>query len=1068
MWIVRLALRRPYTFVVMALVIVLLGIVTIQRMSTDIFPEINIPVVSIIWSFAGMSPEDMERRIVTITERAMTTTVNDIEHIESQSMQGVSVVKVFFHPGAKIEAAVAQTTSIMQTILRVLPPGIQPPLILRYSASNVPILQLGVGSKSLSEQQLYDLGLNFVRTQLATIQGASLPAPYGGKPRQIMVDLDLQALQAKGLSALDVSAAINAQNLLLPAGNVKMGEREYTVRLNSSPDTVAEMNELPIKYINGGMVYIRDVAQVRDGAAVQTNIVNQDGRRSTLLTVLKSGGASTLDIVKRVKDALPRVLATLPPELEVKLLFDQSLFVRAAVDGVVKEAIIAAALTATMILLFLGSWRSTLIVALSIPLSILCSVIVMGAMGQTLNVMTLGGLALAVGILVDDATVEIENIHRNLGQRKPLVRAILDGAQQIAMPAFVSTLSICIVFVPVVFLTGAVQSLFTPLALAVVVAMLASYFLSRTLVPTMVQYLLRSELHRYRDEEGLHQAPARNLIWNVHYAFNRGFERFRNGYRHCLDWALRHRLAVVVLSVLTFGGSLGLFLLLGQDFFPQVDAGQFRLHVRAPAGTRLEETERLFSQVEAAIRRTIPPEDLALILDNIGLPGGGFNLAFGDNATVGSGDGEILVALKHGHRSTWGYIKQLRQTLPQQFPQLTFFFQAADIVGQILNFGLPAPIDIQVVGRDRPKNYEIAKQIEARVARIPGAVDVHLHQIVDAPELFVNVDRTRASQMGLTQRDVANNMLVALSSSGQVAPNFWLNPQNGVQYAVAVQAPQYTIDSIDALQSMPVMGPGLSAPQLLSNLAAVERRTATSVINHHNVQPIFDIYANVQGRDLGAVARDIDQVLAAFQGKLPRGTSLVMRGQVESMRSAFTGLSAGVVFAVVLVYFLMAVNFQSWLDPLIIIMALPGALAGIVWMLFLTHTTISVPALMGTMMSIGVATANSILLVTFANDQRRAGYDAIRAALDAGYTRLRPVMMTALAMIIGMLPMALGFGEGGEQNAPLGRAVIGGLLIATFATLFFVPVIYSFMRRRQPSVSEAEAVMAMAPHLQEE
>src|SRR5262249_34329947 len=776
----------------------------------------------------------------------------------------------------------------------------------------------------------------------------------------------------------------------------------------------------------------------------------------------------------RVRAALPRIQATLPPELDLQLLFDQSLFVRAAVEGVVKEAIIAAGLTATMILLFLGSWRSTLIVALSIPLSILCSVIVMGAMGQTLNVMTLGGLALAVGILVADATLEIENTHRTPGQRKPLVRAILDGAQQIAMPAFVSTLSICIVFVPVVFLTGAVQSLFTPLALAVVVAMLASYFLSRTLVPTMVQYLLRSKLHRYRDEQGRHQAPSRNLIWNVHYAFNRGFERFRNAYRRSLDWALRHRLAVVVLSVLTFGGSLGLFLLIGQDFFPQVDAGQFRLHVRAPAGTRLEETERLFSQVEAAIRRTIPPEELALMLDNIGLPGGGFNLAFGDNATVGSGDGEILVALKHGHRSTWEYIKQLRQTLPQQFPQLTFFFQAADIVGQILNFGLPAPIDIQVVGRNLPKNYEIAKQIEARVARVPGAADVHLHQIVDAPELFVSVDRTRASQMGLTQRDVASNVLVALSSSGQVAPNFWLNPQNGVQYAVAVQAPPYTIDSIDALQSMPIMGPGLSAPQLLSNLATVERRTATSVINHYNVQPTFDIYANVQGRDLGAVARDIDQVLAEFQAKLPRGTSLVVRGQVESMRSAFTGLSAGVVFAVILVYFLMAVDFQSWLDPLIIIMALPGALAGIVWMLFLTHTTISVPALMGTMMSIGVATANSILLVTFANDQRRAGHDARSAALDAGYTRLRPVMMTALAMIIGMLPMALGLGEGGEQNAPLGRAVIGGLLVATLATLFFVPVVYSLMRRQQPGVSEAETVMAlapqvaMAPQLQEE
>jgi CzcA family heavy metal efflux pump len=1065
MWIVRLALRRPYTFVVMALVLLLLGIVTIRRMPTDIFPEINIPVVSVIWTFAGMAPEDMERRIVTISERAMTTTVNDIEHIESQSMQGVSVIKVFFHPGAKIEAAVAQITSIGQTILRVLPPGIQPPLILRYSASNVPILQLGIGSQTLSEQQLYDLGTNFLRTQLATIQGASVPLPYGGKPRQIMVDLDLQALQAKGLSALDVSNAINAQNLLLPAGNVKMGEREYTVRLNSSPDTVAELNDLPIKYVNGGMVYIRDVAQVRDGNAVQSNIVNQNGRRSTLVTILKSGGASTLDIVNRVKDALPRIQATLPPELDLQFLFDQSVFVRAAVEGVVKEAVIAAGLTAMMILLFLGSWRSTLIVALSIPLSILCSIIVMGAMGQTLNVMTLGGLALAVGILVDDATVEIENIHRNLGQRKPLVRAILDGAQQIAMPAFVSTLSICIVFVPVVFLTGAVQSLFTPLALAVVIAMLASYFLSRTLVPTMVQYLLRSEIDRYLDEEGGHGTHSWNPIWNLHYAFNRGFEWFRSGYRACLAWSLRHRVAVLLLCVLAFGGSLGLLAFIGQDFFPQVDAGQFRLHVRAPAGTRIEEAERLFSQVEDAIRRLIPPEELALVLDNIGLPVGGVNLAFSDSATVGSGDGEILVALHHGHRSTWEYIKQLRQTLPEEFPQLTFFFQSADIVGQILNFGLPAPIDIQIVGRNRPKNLEIARQIEARVARIPGAVDVHLHQIVDAPELFVKVDRTRAAQMGLTQRDVASNMLVALSSSGQAAPNYWLNPQNGVQYLVAVQAPQRTIDSIDTLQSMPIMGPALNAPQLLSNLATVERRTATSVINHHNVQPIFNVYASVQGRDLGAVAREIDQVVAEFIPKLPQGSSIVVRGQVESMRAAFTGLAAGVVFAVLLVYFLMAVNFQSWLDPLIIIMALPGALAGIVWALFLTHTTLSVPALMGTMMSIGVATANSILLVTFANDQRRAGHDALSAALDAGYTRLRPVMMTALAMIIGMLPMALGHGEGGEQNAPLGRAVIGGLTVATFATLFFVPVVYSFMRRQQPTATEAEPELALTPQV---
>lgn len=1059
MWIVRLALRRPYTFVVAALALMLLGIVTISRMPTDIFPVIDIPVVSVIWSFTGISPEDMERRIVTVSERAFTTTVNDIEHIESQSMQGVAVIKVFFQPGARIEAAVAQLTSVTQTILRVLPPGITPPLIIQYSASNVPILQIGVSSQTLSEQQLYDYGLNFIRTQLATVQGAAVPLPYGGKPRQIMVDLDMQALQAKGLSAADVSAAINAQNLILPAGTAKMGEREYSVRLNSSPEAVELLNDLPIRQVNGAMVYIRDVAQVRDGFAVQTNIVNLDGRRSSLISILKSGGASTLDIVNRVKEALPRIQATLPPELDLKFLFDQSLFVRAAIEGVIVEAAIAACLTAMMILLFLGSWRSTLIVATSIPLSILCSIVVMNFLGQTLNVMTLGGLALAVGILVDDATVEIENIHRNLGQGKPLVRAILDGAQQIATPAFVATLSICIVFVPVVFLTGAVQSLFTPLASAVVVAMMASYLLSRTLVPTMVRYLLHSEVQMYQPADGAHRAASQSFIWTMHHRFNRRFERFRERYRHALAWALHHGPVVVGLAAMFFAGSLVLVLFVGQDFFPQVDAGQFRLHIRAPAGTRIEETERLFSQVEDVIRRTIPAEELSLILDNIGLPVGGVNLAFSDSSTIGPSDGEILVALHpEQHGSTWQYVKELRQRLNAQFPQLTFFFQPADIVSQILNFGLPAPIDIQVVGRNLQANYAIAKQIAARVAQIPGAVDVHVHQLMDAPQLFVNVDRTRAAQMGLTQRDVASNVLVSLSSSGQTAPNYWLNPQNGVNYLVAVQTPQYRIDSIDALQSTPIAVNGLSAPQLLSNLATVERRTEMAVVNHYNVQPVVDVYANVQDHDLGAVARDVNRVVAEFQSQLPRGSWTVVRGQAQSMNAAFIGLGAGMVFAIVLVYFLMVVNFQSWLDPLIIIMALPGALSGILGMLFVTHTTLNVPALMGAIMSIGVATANSILLVTFANEQRQEGHDAISAALSAGYTRLRPVLMTALAMIIGMLPMALGFGKGGEQNAPLGRAVIGGLSVATFATLFFVPVVYSVLRRKPPQASTEEEV----------
>jgi CzcA family heavy metal efflux pump len=1046
MWIVRLALRRPYTFIVMALLIILLGIVTISRMPTDIFPEINIPIVSVIWSYGGMAPEEMERRIVTFSERSFTTTVADIEHIESQSMTGVSVIKVFFQPGAKIEAAVAQMASVSQTVTRVMPPGTLPPIIIRYSASSVPILQIGVGSKTLPEQQLYDLGFNFIRTQLATVQGASVPLPYGGKPRQIMVDIDPQALLAKGLSAMDVTNAINAQNLTMPGGNVKMGGREYNVRLNSSPEVVDALNNMPIKQVNGATVYIRDVAQVRDGFAVQTNIVNQDGRRSSLLTVLKSGGASTLDIVNRVKQRIPSIKATMPPELDLKFLFDQSIFVRAAIKGVIIEAIIAACLTALMILLFLGSWRSTLIVATSIPLSILCSIIILRYLGHTLNVMTLGGLALAVGILVDDATVEIENIHRNLGQRKPLIQAILDGAQQIATPAFVSTLSICIVFVPVLFLTGSVQHLFTPLALAVVFAMLASYFLSRTLVPTLVKYLLPGELH-YHERNGSPKVPSRNPFRRLHEAFNKQFEKFRDGYKGTLAWTLAHRLLIFSLFIIFFVGSFTLLPFLGQDFFPQVDAGQFRLHVRAPAGTRIEETERYFSQVERVIRDTVPADELDLILDNIGLPVGGVNLAFSDTATVGPSDGEILVALKaEKHGPTEKYVKELRQKLEAQFPQLTFFFQPADMVTQILNFGLPAPIDIQVMGRN-PKNYEIAKQIEERVARIPGAVDVHLHQIVNAPELRVNVDRTRAAQVGLTQRDVANNLLISLSSSGQVAPNHWLSPQ-GATYTVAVQTPQYKMNSMEALQNTPFIVSGQPAPQLLSNLATVERRKMPAVINHYNIQPVYDIYANVQNRDLGAVAYEVDKVIEEFKPKLPTGSFIVMRGQVDSMRSAFIGLSSGVVFAIVLVYCLMVVNFQSWLDPFIIITALPGALSGIIWMLFVTQTTLNVPSLMGTMMCIGVATANSILLVSFANEQRQAGQDSIRAALAAGYTRLRPVLMTALAMIIGMLPISLGLGEGGEQNAPLGRAVIGGLIVATFATLFFVPLVYSVLHRK--------------------
>jgi multidrug efflux pump subunit AcrB len=1073
----------------MAILIVLVGVVTITRMSTDIFPNINIPVVSVIWSYAGVAPEEMEKRFVTVSERAMTTTVNDIEHIESQSYNGVSVIKVFFHEGAKVEAGVAQITSIMQTLLRIMPPGTTPPLIIQYSASNVPILQLGLTGKGLSEQQLYDLGLNFIRTQLATIQGAQVPLPYGGKSRQVMVDIDLQKLYGKGLSPADVSNAVNAQNVILPAGTQKIGDREYNVRLNSSPELLETLNDLPIKQVNGAMVYVRDVAHVRDGFAVQTNIVSQNRVRSALLTVLKSASASTLDIIKRVKEALPRIQATLPKELEISQLFDQSIFVRAAINGVLREGVIAACLTALMILLFLGNWRSTLVVATSIPLSILCSIIVLGALGETLNIMTLGGLALAVGILVDDATVELENIHRNLAMGKPMIRAILDGAMQIAVPAFVSTLSICIVFVPIFFLSGTAKYLFQPLATAVIFAMLASYLLSRTVVPTMVKFLMRghmeeidtslartlenrrarppgapeSEHDREGDPKASGKVPAfpikRVLAFfsGVHEHFNRGFEKVRDHYVEALRWCLGHRGAVFAAMGAFVLLSLCLVPFLGRDFFPAVDAGQFRMHVRAPAGTRLEATEERFYQIGRAIREVIPQNEIGNVLDNIGLPVSGINLAFSDNATISSADGEILVALNPNHKPTAQYTRILREKLHREFPDMEFYFAAPDIVSQILNFGIPAPIDIQVTGQN-PKGYDIANEIKGRIAQIPGAADVHVHQLVHGPDLRVNVDRTRAQQIGLTQNDVARTMLVSLSSSGQNAPNFWLNYKNGVNYQVAVQTPQYKMDTLQDLWNTPVVGQNLPRPELLGNLASVERRESPVIVNHYNVQPVFDVLANVQGRDLGGVAGQVNKVVDEFKSKLPRGTFLSVRGEVESMNKSFAGIGAGILLAIVLVYFLMAVNFQSWTDPFIIIMALPGALCGIIWMLFITGTTLNVPSLMGAIMAIGVATANSILVVSFANDERCGEHpkNAHDAALSAGFTRLRPVVMTALAMIIGMVPFSFGLGEGGEQNAPLGRAVIGGLVVATFATLFFVPVVYSMLRKAAFTCDEDE------------
>jgi multidrug efflux pump subunit AcrB len=1057
MWIVRLALTHPYTFVVMAIVIVLLGGVAVSRMPTDIFPEIDIPVASVIFMFNGIPPEEMERRIITIAERSFTTAVSDIEHMESQSFPGVGVIKMYFHPEAKIEAAIAQLGASSQSVLRVMPPGIFPPLILRYNAASVPILQLALSSDKLSEQELYDYGANFVRTQLATVQGASVPSPYGGRARQIMVDIDPKALYAQNLSPNDVVNAINAQNLILPTGFTKIGTREYGVRMNSSPEVVEALNDLPLKQANGTTVFIRDVAHVRDGYAIQANIVRDNGRRSALITVLKTGMSSTLDIVSRVRKMIPRIQATLPPELNIRYLFDQSLFVRAAVNGVIREAVLAAFLTGLMILLFLGSWRSTLIVCISIPLSILTSLAILYLMGQTINVMTLGGLALAVGILVDDATVEIENIHRNLGQQKPIVRAILDGAQQIAVPAFVSTLCICIVFIPVIFLSGTAKYLFTPLALAVVLAMQASYLLSRTLVPTMVHFLLRAEVDRYRLPEGEDEGHQGGIFWSIHHGFHVLFERMRAGYTNLLEAALEHRKLVLACFALLFICCGALIPFVGTDFFPYVDAGQIRLHVRAPGGTRIEETEQRFAAVEDVIRRVIPPAELSQILDNIGLPFSGYNIALSDSGTLGSFDGEIMVSLnKDKHGPTAEYVRRLRHQLNRQFPDLTFFFQPADIVGQILNFGMPAPLDIQVTGpiRNGVANLSLAREIERRIARIPGTVDVHLHQVMDVPEFRLNVDRTKANQAGLTQRDVANSMLVSLSSSGQVSPNYWLSPANGVQYLIAVQTPDYRMNSTDALLATPVHGG--DSTQLLSNLAQIERGSTATVISHYNVQPVYDVFANVQDRDLGSVATEVDRVVREVTPKLPRGSVIETRGQMETMRSSFVGLGLGLIFAILLVYFVMVVNFQSWMDPFIILMAIPGALSGIVLMLAATGTTINVPSLMGAIMSIGVGTANSILMVTFANDLRLEDYSARGAALAAGHTRLRPVVMTALAMIMGMLPMALGFGEGGEQNAPLGRAVIGGLLIATFATLFLVPVVYSILRKKSPLRAELE------------
>jgi multidrug efflux pump subunit AcrB len=1040
MWIVRLALQKPYSFAVMAMLILVLGATAITQMRTDIFPEIDIPVVTVIWTYKGMETSEVERRITTYSEYGITSNVNDIKRVESQTLNGVAVIKIYFHPGVNIGTALSQVTSVSQAIRAVMPPGIQPPIIVRFNASSVPIMQIGLSSETMSEEEIYDYGLYILRTQLSTVQGLTMPTPYGGRERQVMVDLDPQLLQAKGIAPKEVADAISAYNLAAPTGVARIDTHEYPVTLNNTPLSAQDFNDIPVKISDGATVYMRDIAQVRDGSNTQSTIVRRNGTRGALVTLLKNGNASTLDIVNQVKAMMPAIEASAPPNLRMELLFDQSLFVTAAVHGVVVESIIAGLLTATMILVFLGSWRSTLIVAVSIPLAILSSIVMLYLLGHSLNVMTLGGLALAVGILVDDATVEIENIHRNLGLGKPLRQAILDGAMQIAGPTFVSTLTISIVFVAVLFLDGPPKYLFTPLALAVAFAMLASYLLSRTIVPTMVNYLLPAELSAGHDGGGT------GWFAKFHAGFERNFEQFRDWYVSILRWNLEHRKQVFLAFGFVVASGLVVLPWVGRDFFPTVDTGQFRLHVRAPAGTRVEETEHYFTAVENAIREIIPQDEVQLVLDNIGLPNRTYAMAFGDSATTGMADGEILVSLaEHRSNETPHYIAALRAELPKRFPQLTFFFQPADIVSQILNFGLPAPIDIQIAGLNRDDNYKMATAIADRLREIGGVEDIHLHQVMNVPKLHIAVDQTRARELGLTQQDVANSVFVSLSGSGQVQPNYWVDPSMGISYLVETRTPTYKLPSVDSINGLPLTSRERPGVQLLSNVAKIERGVTPEVANHTNVQPAFDVYANVQHRDLGSVASEINNVLDEFRAKLAPGNTITMRGQVESMESAFTRLGLGLIFAALLVYLLMVINFQSWLDPFIIITALPGAFVGIVWSLYLWHTTFSVPALMGAIMSIGVATANSILLVTFANEKRSEGKSAFDAALEAGFTRMRPVLMTAAAMIIGMLPMSLGLGEGGEQNAPLGRAVIGGLLVATLTTLLFVPVVYSWL-----------------------
>ncbi|WP_186131095.1 efflux RND transporter permease subunit [Burkholderia gladioli] len=1051
--LVRVALRRPYTFVVLAILILIIGPLAALRTPTDIFPNIRIPVIAVIWQYTGLSPDQMAGRISSPFERTLTTTVNDVEHIEAQSITGFGVIKIFFQPGVDINTANAQVTAVSQTLLRQLPPGTTPPLILNYNASTVPIIQLALSGKGLSEQNLADLGLNTLRPALVTVPGAAIPFPFGGKTRQVQLDVDPAALQARGLSAQEVANALAGQNLLTPIGTEKIGDYEYTLNLNDAPGDIRELANLPVKAVNGTTIYMRDIANVHDGSAPQTNIVHVDGNRSVLITVLKNGAASTLAIISGIKQHVEQGKAGWPQNLQIAPIGDQSLFVTAAISGVAREGVIAAVLTSLMILLFLGSWRSTLIIATSIPLAVLGSIITLSALGETLNIMTLGGLALAVGILVDDATVTIENINWHLEQGKQVEPAILDGAAQIVTPAFVSLLCICIVFVPMFFLQGIARFLFVPMAEAVMFAMISSFILSRTLVPTMAKYLLKPHAHA-EGGHGAERAPSRNPLVRFQRGFEARFERVRSRYRALLELALAHRKPFVSVFFGFVLVSFALVPLLGQNFFPSVDAGQIVMHVRAPVGTRVERTAEILARVQQAVRGIIPPAELGTMVDNMGLSSSGINTAYNNTGTIGSQDGDIQITLNEGHGPTADYVRRMREELPRRFPGVTFSFPPADIISQILNFGSPAPIDLQVRGNNLAANFDYTNTLLREIRRVPGVVDARIQQSQQSPAFSVDVDRTRAQLLGITERDVTNSLVVNLAGSSQVAPTYWLNPANGISYPIVMQTPQYNLDTLAALQNLPISATGANAAaagnatQILGGLATIRRADINSIVSQYNIQPMVEIFATTQDRDLGSVSRDINRIVSAHAKDLPRGSSVALLGQVQTMNAAFGGMLFGLLGAVVLIYLLIVVNFQSWSDPFVIVTALPAAIAGIIWMLFATHTTMSVPALTGAIMCMGVATANSILVVSFCRESLAEHGDPLRAAIEAGFTRFRPVLMTALSMVIGMAPMALGLGEGGEQNAPLGRAVIGGLMFATAATLFLVPAVFSMIHAR--------------------